>query len=426
MYEARSPKQKTVVSLTPLPLDRDSRTWKQAVSLAAAGYRSIAIGAGQAVEVIVGSTAPPMAATLLYAPSVTNRRFAGVRQGRWPWIAHAGLFAAWLGLYAARYGVRPLLRLPPADLVILHECSAYPAVRVRTLMDRVPFIYDAHDFYSRIEPPERQPLFDQRFLVPFTRALERRSVLGAAAVLTVSEGLAAELADTYGRAAVVIRNAHDERLDRVEGLEVRRRFSISSDAFVLVTIGNAKRGQALEEGLEALASLPPHVHWVCVGGGYERLHALAVERGLQDRLHLAGRLPPGEIVPAIREVDAALVLYHDYSDNYRLALPNGFFQAIAAGLPQILPPLPEISRLAGRYGFARFANPKDPEDIADAARQLLTDAPMRDSLKAAAVQASSELNWQAEETRFLDIVAQTLQRSASVRRRKNGHLAWSA
>lgn len=426
MSEALSPKQKTVVSLTPLPLDRDSRTWKQAVSLAAAGYRSVAIGAGQAVEVTAGSTAPRTAATLFDAPSVTTRRLEGLREGRWPWIAHAGLFVGWLGLYAMRSGVRPLMRLPPADLIILHECSTYPAVRLRSRLDRAPFIYDAHDFYSRIEPPERQPLFDRRFLVPFTRALERRAVLGAAAVLTVSEGLAAELADAYGPTPFVIRNAHDERLDQHGAPGVRRRFDLAADAFVLVTVGNAKRGQALDEGLDALARLPSHVHWVCVGGGYERLQPLAETRGLQGRLHLAGRLPPGEIVPAIREADAALVLYHDYSDNYRLALPNGLFQAIAASLPQILPPLPEISRLAGRYGFARFANPKDHNEIAEAVRQLMMDAPMREALKAAAVLAAQELNWQAEETRFLDIVARTLERSPDTGQHHDGQRALSA
>jgi glycosyltransferase involved in cell wall biosynthesis len=397
-----------VVSISPVRLNRDSRTLKQAFSLARAGYRSVVVAAATPLEITPNLAVPRMPVVSLQAPSVVRRRFETMRTANLPWIAHAALFTGWFALYAARLVVRPLVRMPRADLYILHECSSYPAVKFHTRLTRTPFIYDAHDFYSRIEPANLQPLFDRRFVTPLMQSLERRAVQNAAAVMTVSDGLALEIEKAYARKPTVVRNAHDPRLDRSETLGLRKRLALGPDDFIIVTIGNAKRGQALEQGLEALAELPGHVHWACVGGGYERIASVAVSRNLGHRFHLVGVLEPDEIVPAIREANVALVLYHGYSENYLHSLPNGFFQALAAGLPQIIPPLPEIASLARQNGFAVEADPLEPNLISTAVLKLMTDARLRTDLARAARAAASTLCWQTEERRFLKLVGELL------------------
>ena len=235
-----SPFARTIVAVTPVPLDRDSRTLKQAHSLAAVGYRSLVVAAGRLIEVCADGEIPITQEALLSAPSVTERRMDGLRRANMPWLLHAGLFVGWLGVYGIRSILRPLRRLPYADLYILHECSAYPAVVLRARLARARFIYDAHDFYSAIEPEARQAAFDRRFVAPFIRMLERRAMRHAAAVITVSDGLARCLAQAYGRTAFVIRNAHDARLDRQQVPELRERFGLTGSELVLVTVGNAK------------------------------------------------------------------------------------------------------------------------------------------------------------------------------------------
>src|SRR5262249_52035709 len=159
-----SPFARTIVAVTPMPLDRDSRTLKQAHSLAAVGYRSLVVAAGRLIEVSADGEIPITKEALLSAPSVTGRRMDGVRRANVPWVLHAGLFVSWFGVYGIRSILRPLWRLPYADLYILHECSAYPAVALRARLARARFIYDAHDFYSAIEPEARQVVFDRRFV----------------------------------------------------------------------------------------------------------------------------------------------------------------------------------------------------------------------------------------------------------------------
>ena len=91
---------------------------------------------------------------------------------------------------------------------------------------------------------------------------------------------------------------------------------------------------AVDVAIAALARLPERFHLAFLGRGYEAV-ATAQRRGpLADRLHLGHLVAPNEVVPAIRSADVGLVLYAPYSENYRNALPNGFFQVVAAGLPR--------------------------------------------------------------------------------------------
>jgi glycosyltransferase involved in cell wall biosynthesis len=414
---AMSPNTPTIVAVSPIPLDRDSRTLKQTHSLAAIGYRSLVVAAGRLTEVSAGGEIPFTQEALFSAPSVTEHRMDRLRRANAPWLLHAGLFVGWLGVYGIRSILRPLWSLPHADLYILHECSTYPAVALRARLARARFIYDAHDFYSAIEPDARQAVFDRRFVAPFIRMLERRAMGRAAAVVTVSDGLAGCLSQAYGRPAFVIRNAHDARLDRQQVPGLRERFGLAGSELVLVTVGNAKRGQALAQAIAALARLPASVHWVFVGGGYETLLPLAQSQGVASRVHLTGRLRPDEIVPTLRDADAAVVLYYAYSDNYSHALPNGFFQAIAAGLPQIVPPLPDMRHIALEYGFGVEANPLDPSSLVAAIGGFVDNPDLRASLAKAAGVAYSNLHWSVEEARFLDVVRSILKMGPPALRR---------
>ncbi len=402
------PAQKTIVAVTPLPLDRDSRTLKQARSVALAGYRSIVVAAGRQHEITASNDLPIARGGILLSPSVTMRRLEWLRQARIPWVLHVIVFAAWFGLYLFRSFFRPLLNMPKADLYVLHECSTYPAVRLRALWGGVRFIYDAHDFYSRIEPHGQRPLLDRRFLAPFVAALERRSVQNAFETITVSDSLAAEISRLYGRSIRVVRNAHDCRLDRKNTVGLRARLALGSDIFLLVTVGNAKRGQALDEAVTALSKLPPHVHWAFVGAGYEPLRVRVGELGLLDRVHFIGRLPPDEIVPTISDADLAVIIYFGYSENYLFSLPNGFFQAISAGLPQIVPPLPEIEKLADQYGLALIVNTQQPGDIAEAVLRLERDVALSKTIREKVKHAALELSWEVEEQKFLKILESAL------------------
>ncbi len=293
--------------------------------------------------------------------------------------------------------------LPPADLYLLHGYSQYPGVSSAAMRRHVPFAYDAHDVYFELRP-------DQDFLWQGTwEKLERRCARSAAAFSTVSDGVAEVLEHRMGRRPVTIRNCHDLRVDRAVENGIRERTGVAADDFLLVSIGNDKDGMAVEQALEAVASLPERFHVAFVGRGYEGHAERAGELGIAERVHLIGAVAPSEVVSLVSGADAAAVLYLPLTRSYANALPNGFFQAIGAGLPVLYSPrLGEVAAIAERHGLGITIEPDDPASIAAAMRRLGEDPAERERLAAAAREAGETESWEREEQRFSDYIESAL------------------
>ena len=392
--------RRTIVSVTPVPVAYDSRTYKQATSLARIGYRSIVIAAGQRLEfspegpLSLAATNPPAPARLWLKPLRRTPILVPALAVAW------GTAILWRTLATVR-------KLPLADAFVLHEFSGFPAVAARARAVRAPIIYDAHDFYSGIEPPDQLPVFDRAIVQPVGRFIERRCIDSAAAVMTVSDGIARLIRHAYGVEPLVVRNVHDSRLD-ILVTPLRLRLGIPNDAFVIATIGNRKLGQDISSALQALARLPDRFHWLWIGQGYDDLLKLAARNQVENRTHLASGISVRELVPSLAGIDLAIMLYRPRSDNYRYALPNGFFQATAAGLPQIVPPLPEIERLVERYKHAVLVDPSDAIGLASAVHLLANDRAALNKLASAARHTADQLSWIEEERLFLGVVAKAL------------------
>jgi glycosyltransferase involved in cell wall biosynthesis len=392
--------RRTIVSLTPLPLSADSRTLKQAISVARFGYRSIVIegrtsglaGAGFPIEVL---------------GLFKDRNDESTVQHRTPKpeARPTGFFAAAQRstLFVRRFWRHcfDLLRIfrfaPKAELYYLHAFYQFPAVFLLCLRYRAKMIYDAHDFYSQIENTDALPRF-RRFVVrPLELLLERFCVRFADAVVTVGDGIGDLIKARFGVSAVVLRNVHDHRLSTQPRQTIRDALGLASDAFLVLTIGNWKKGMAIEPSLDALARLPQRTHWAFLGAGYPDLSQTVGARQLAGRVHVLPPVKPSEVVPFSASADAAAVIYYSRSVNYENALPNGFFQSIAAGLPLVFPDLREMRSVAERHEIGAMIDPHEAAQTADALRLLIDDASARDEMRARLQVASQILTWENEE-----------------------------
>lgn len=415
----------TVVAVTPTSLRADSRTLKQAASLARAGHRSIVVE-GRAsdsdytafgIEVIAPRPAPSPAATLPVVASAAGSPHPAWR--RWASRLRHGLLR---GLYDrktftqflfARYRdeiVPVFRRMPPADLYVLHSFQWLPAVRLRCFLHRVPYIYDAHDYYRGIMQPQELNRWTREWMLPFYARTDRAALRHASAAMTATAGTADLYKQSDGIRPTVLRNAHDPRLDRVLTETLRQRLRIAPDTFLVVSTGNYKPGMGLELLLPHVQALPASVHFAFVGAGFESLGSLGNAAAASGRIHFVPAVPAESVVPLIKDADAALILLHDYSDNYRAALPNRFFQAIAAGLPLLYPALPEIQHLARRYRFGIEVDTQSIDSICEGVRRLQSDPGETAALARAALAACSELSWLQEELVFLDVVHSVMKR----------------
>ena len=400
---------KTVVSVTPIAVERDSRTYKHAASLARFGYRSLVlegepsriasedlpfelIAVGGATRQ-VAEPAPPVEPAPATEPAARpNRLLELARRVLEPPLAL---------LAHLRWNLRTYRSLPEADLYYLHSYNQYAAVRARSR--RSAYVYDAHDSYFEVYPDDDDG-YRARLTPRMFAAIERRCVRGAARFTTVSDGVADLLERRFGRRPAVIRNCPDLRLDRPVERDVRSVAGVPRDAFLLVSVGNAKPGMTVEEGLRALTLLPERVHIAFVGGGMGAFRHLPAELGVQGRAHLLDPVPPTEVASFIETADAAPILYYAITPNFMNALPNRFFHAVAAGLPVLYPPLAEITALSERYGLGLPIDPRDPGSIAAAAGPLSEDPGRAAALRENVGRAREELNWEHEERVLADLV----------------------
>jgi glycosyltransferase involved in cell wall biosynthesis len=264
--------------------------------------------------------------------------------------------------------------------------------------------------YSVLRHDGRPRTFDVRFEERIRDAVERWCVRHAAGFVTVGDGVADLYEQAVGRRPLVVRNAHDARLDEHTGPEVRPACGLGSEAFLLAVSGNLKRGMALRELLLALVELPTQVHLALIGAGYRELDHEIQELGLGSRVHSFAPLPPTQIVPFLRSADIAPVIYRPLTATLANALPNGFFHAIAAGLPVLYPKdLPELRSIVEEHDCGLPIVPSDPASMVATVMSLLGDSAGLSRLRAAASRAGEALSWEHEEAALPPLFARLIQ-----------------
>lgn len=409
--QSRTDGQGCAVTLTPVALDADSRAFRFAQLLADVGFRSVVVEGrasarhfwSEALEVrSAGRKPPPQSSpgSILRGGRLRNAVLA-MRQGR---MGAAGETMLYLGFRAHdwwRYCQRPRFLIPPAEIYVLHSFELYRAVAplARRLGARI--LYDAHDFYRGIETPERQLAFDRKRRYPFLRDVEDRLVSAADVFTTVSNGLADLMSHTFGRRPEVIRNCHDERHDRANVRPLRETLGLGERDQLAVVVGNYKPGLAIHAAAAALHHLPETVHLAFLGRGYEAVAATLPDALLGRRLHLGYAVAPDEIVPTIRGADLGLIIYEPCSENYRYALPNGFFQLVAAGLPIVRGELQEVEAAIGIHRVG-FCLPKiAPIELARAISRTIDELGV---LRTDAEALARNLRWENEARRLYRLI----------------------
>lgn len=388
---------KTVVSVTPIAVERDSRTFKQAASLARLGYRSIVVEAEPSRSL---SEAPPFELITVGerpdapAAPAAQRGAPGAAPARAPSrLGRAAQPVVGIGSFLVRHASRcraVAAAMPPADLYYLHSQVLFPAVWWRERRNRTPFVYDAHDLYWTLRQDGRELTAATRGIWAMLDAMERLAAARATECVTVGPGVARIAEERFKRPFTVVRNAHDSRLDDDGVADLRTRLGLRPEDFLVAVSGNYKRGLAVEPMLQALALLPDHVHMAFVGAGYEAFSA--------PRAHFVPPVAPTQIVPLVRTADVAAVPYFPSSTSVRHALPNGFFHALAAGLPILYPrDLVDLRELGEQHMLGWEIDPERPESIRDAVRAVLDAPDMLESARAHVRAARDELSWASEE-----------------------------
>lgn len=403
---------KTVVSITPIAVERDSRTFKQAASMARLGHRSIVVEAEPSGS-LFGS--PPFELVSIGTASARTtepKPHTGASPRGPAWLRRAlepvlGL-ADYLRVYVRRCR-NVAAALPAADVYYLHSPQLFPALRLPREHRRTPFVYDAHDLYWELRRDGRDLPAAARGIWTIWDLVERACAARACACVTVGSGVARHAEERFGRSFAVVLNAHDRRLDDHGAIDLRARLELPEAAFLLAVSGNFKRGLAVEPMLRALARLPDHLHLAFVGAGYEPFAAMADRLGVTGRVRFVPPVAPTQIVPLLTGADAAAVPYFPSSTTVEHALPNGFFHAVAAGVPVLYSrSLVDLRALASRHAVGWEIDPASAASISAAVRALLDDPATLAQRRSHVQGVRDELSWAHEERKLACIVGSAL------------------
>jgi glycosyltransferase involved in cell wall biosynthesis len=178
----------------------------------------------------------------------------------------------------------------------------------------------------------------------------------------------------------------------------------------LIHHGSAMRDRRLELMIQAIAytDLRYTLHFMLIESSQEYtswLRSLA-HRLAPGRVFFHQPVQPNQVVDRLAEYDIGFYSLPFTNFNNLVALPNKFFDFVAAGLAVCIGPSPEMARLTRQYGFGVVTQSFDPKEVA-AALNALTAVDI-DQMKSRAVEARRILNADVEMAKLTNLYSNLL------------------
>ncbi|MDQ4089242.1 MAG: glycosyltransferase family 4 protein [Actinomycetota bacterium] len=383
-------RRRVVLCVQNLSVPQDRRVWREARSLAEAGYDVSVICPG-------------------YDGSARREHLDGVDIVRYPRPPDLpGLAGQLLETVAALFWTSILLlvlrRRGPIDVV--HAANPPDTfVLVASPLRRfgTRFVYDQHDLCPELLAMRSATGLKSRMLGSLFRVLEQRSYRTADLVVAPNNSYRRIALDRGGmppERVVVVRSGPDEiRADLGHD-----RSRAGAGPLVVSFAGVMGRQDRLDVLLEAAAEVlsrrPDALRLDLIGRGDDipRLRKRAAELGIAHAVSWPGWLFGEELASRLAAGSIAVSLDDDSLFN-RLSTMTKVPEYLALGLPALIADLPE-NRVSAGNAAVYFA-PGDPTDLAKRLESLLDDGDQLAELRRAALERASHLLWAHSASRLV-------------------------
>lgn len=273
---------------------------------------------------------------------------------------------------------------------------------------RVPFVFELGDLWpdsiAAVGVMRRNPAI--RALEVLELFLYRRSAAVAALTRSFKENLVGR-GIPGGKIAVVVNGVDLPRYQpRDRDQDLAAEWDLSGK-FVIGYVGTHGMAHALGNVLNAADRLRDvaDLRFLLAGTGAEReaLMADARERGLDNVVFMPPQ--PKERMPAVWSLcDVALVHLKD-SPVFAGVIPSKIFEAMAMGLPLLLAaPEGEASRIVIARKAGLHVPAEDPDGLAAAAKRLMDDEALRQSLTRRSLGAAPLYSRERQAREMLDVL----------------------
>ena len=280
------------------------------------------------------------------------------------------------------------------DLCVACDLDTLVPCYIVTRLAGRHLVYDAHEYFTG-----QQGLAERRFKYLAWKRAEKLLVPHLKHMITVSDSIADLYRREYGVNPVVIRNLASP-VDHLVPHD-RSELGAADDELLVVFQGSGiNEGRGAGELITAMNGLA-RVRLVIIGSGdiIESVRMGAKESEAADRILFLPRMPWEEMMRYTMCCDAGLSLDTDTCINQRYSLPNKLFDYIAAGIPAVVSPLPEVSAIIDSYGCGVVLGEVTPRAIRATLEKLRDDRGFIMSLREKACEARMELTWEKEKKR---------------------------
>ncbi len=267
-------------------------------------------------------------------------------------------------------------------------------------------IYDSHEYFTEV--PE---LIGRDRIRAIWLRIESYILPKLKTMFTVNETLAKIYSEKYHIPVHTIRNVPKLHKNEThsEEVQVRKKYGISSADHLIIYQGAVNKDRGLEELIEAFTFLPSIFHLIIVGTG--DVHQALIEKTNTlklNQVHFAGQIPFNTLDQYTLEADLGVSLEKPTNLNYRYALPNKVFDYIAAGIPILVSPLPELCALLEKHNVGKHLPTHTPLDIAQTLQTMFSDEGQLQQWKANTLNARAEYCWEKEEQKLVGRLSEIL------------------
>ncbi|NLB63883.1 MAG: glycosyltransferase family 4 protein [Fibrobacter sp.] len=229
--------------------------------------------------------------------------------------------------------------------------------------------------------------------------LEKFGVKNSSKVVTVNQSVADRLQAKFKLNTVnVVRSIPEVQKEQKAPVNLRSRFTLAEDDFILIYQGALEPGRGIEFCCDALKQRSK-VHFIILGLG--ELESWVQERAeKQSNVHYAGAFDFVELMRWATGAQAGLVWIEPIAESYRLSLPGKLFEYMHNLTPVLASPLPEISRIVQEYQVGIVAKDLKKEGFLQALDALVAK---KDNFGEDLLRAQKELSWEQEQKKLLEV-----------------------
>lgn len=368
-------KKRIIVSVTN-DLVADNRVHKVCSTLCKMGFDVLLIGRN-----LPGS------------PEVGDRKYSTKRM--WLLFQKGPLFYA-----CFNFRLFLFLLFAKSDVLLSNDLDTLTANFLASKLKNKPLVYDSHEYFTEVPELVKRPAVQKIW-----EWLEKSTLPKLKYAYTVCNSIAEIYRQKYGTPFRVVRNvpvASQSKPAFPAGPEKNEKTVLYQGAI------NVHRG--LEQAILAMKYLK-NVRFVIAGDGDIRtqLEQLVQQEKLENKVEFLGRLSISELAKITPTADLGLSIEEDIGLNYRFALPNKLFDYIQAEVPVLVTNLPEMAAVVTRYQIGEITGSLEPEKLAGRINSALFDEEKRQKWKNNLKVAASELTWENEEKKLIEIFEPFLQ-----------------